>query len=56
MAEMAIVQCIKDNNSKSRQTRVTVHVFCMLSHSASHLCEVFMKISWMVSELLSGHK
>ena len=33
-------QCSKDNNSKSRQTRVTVYVFCMSFHSALHLCEV----------------
>ena len=33
------VQCSKDNNSKSRQSRVTVHVFCKSSHSALHLCE-----------------
>ena len=26
------VQCSKGNNSKSRQTRVTVQVFCTLSH------------------------
>ena len=34
------VQCSKVNNSKSRQIRVTVHVFCMLSHGALHCCEV----------------
>ena len=28
------VQCSKGNNSISRQTRVTVHVFCTLSHGA----------------------
>ena len=28
------VQCSKGNNSKSRQIRVTVHVFCTLSHGA----------------------
>ena len=33
------VQCSKDNNSKSRQTRVTVHVFCTSSHSAYKFCE-----------------
>ena len=32
------VQCSKDNNSKSMQTRVTVHVFYTWSHSALHLC------------------
>ena len=30
------VQCSKGNNSKSRQTRVMVHVFCTSSHSALH--------------------
>ena len=35
------VQCSKGNNSKSKQTRVMIHVFCMLSHSALHLCEVW---------------
>ena len=34
------VQCSKGNNSKSRQTRVTVHVFCTLSHHALQWCEV----------------
>ena len=39
----------------SRQTRVTVHVFCMLSHSAWHLCEVSWKyLGWY--QLWSGHK
>ena len=28
------VQCLKGNNSKMRQTRVTVHVFCTLSDGA----------------------
>ena len=32
--------CSKGNNSKSKQTRVTVHVFCMSPHSALFLCEV----------------
>ena len=27
------------NNSKSRKTRVTVHVFCRSSHGVKHLCE-----------------
>ena len=35
------VQCSKGNNSKSRQTRVTIHVFCTSSHSALHLWEVW---------------
>ena len=34
------VQCSKGNNSKSRPTRVMVHVFCPLSHGVLHLCEV----------------
>ena len=42
------VQYSKCNNSKSRQTRVTVHVFCKLSPSASHLCEVSWKYSGLV--------
>ena len=47
------VQNSKGNNSKNRWTRVTIHVFCMLSHSVStlslHLYEVFMKTSQTVS-------
>ena len=34
------VQCSKGNNSKSRQTRVTIHVFCTLSNCALHWWEV----------------
>ena len=34
------VQCSKGNNSISRQTRVMVHVFFTLSHSALHYYEV----------------
>ena len=30
----------KGNNSKSRRTRVTVHVFCISSHGVQRLCEV----------------
>ena len=30
------LQCSKGNNSKSRQTRIMVYVFCMLSHSVLH--------------------
>ena len=30
------VQCSKGNNSINMQTRVTVHVFCILSHNAFH--------------------
>ena len=39
MVEMT-VQCSKGNNSKIRQTRVMVHMFCMSSHGALYLCEV----------------
>ena len=35
------VQCLKDNNSKSRQTRVMVHLFCTSSHISLHLFEVW---------------
>ena len=38
-------QCSKGNNTKSKQTRVRIHVFCTLSHSALHLCEVWWNIS-----------
>ena len=48
------VQCSKGNNFQSRQTRVTVHVFCTSPHSALHLCGL-VKISQLVSELWSGH-
>ena len=34
------VLCSKGNNSKSRQSRVMVQVFCTSSHSALHLCEI----------------
>ena len=37
------IQCSKGNNSKSRQTRVMVHVFCKSSPSVLHLCEVLWK-------------
>ena len=30
----------KGNNSKSRKTRVTVHVFCTPSYGVKRLCEV----------------
>ena len=41
MVEMVIyVQCSKGNISKSKQTRVMVHVFCMSSYGALLLCEV----------------
>ena len=35
------VQCSGCNNSKSRQTKVTVHMFCMSSHGALYLCKVW---------------
>ena len=34
------VQCSKGNNSISRPTRVTVHMFCTLSRGALHWCVV----------------
>ena len=37
------VQSSRGNNFKSRQTRVTVHKFCISPHSALHLCEVLLK-------------
>ena len=37
------VQCSKGNNSKSRQTRVTVYVFYMSFYNILHLCEVWWK-------------
>ena len=40
------VQCLKGNNSKRRQTRVMVHVFCMSFYSALHLYEVWWKYIW----------
>ena len=33
-------QCSKGNNSKSRQTRITIHVFCILSNSL-YVCVKF---------------
>ena len=33
--------CSKGNNSESRHTRVTVHVFCMSSHGDLHICVKF---------------
>ena len=35
--------CSKDPNSKSRLTRVTIFLFCTLSHGALHLWEVSSK-------------
>ena len=50
------VQCSKDtSNSKCRQTRVSVNVFCMLSHNALHLCEVLWKYFKLYILLWSGH-
>ena len=37
---MCMVECSKGNNSKSRKTRVTVHVFCMSSHGVK-ICVKF---------------
>ena len=37
------VECSKDNYFKSRQTRLTIHEFCTLSHEALELCEVSLK-------------
>ena len=34
------IQCSKGNNSVKRQTRVTVYLFCKLSHSVLHWGEV----------------
>ena len=45
-------QYSKGNNSKSRKTRVTIHVFCMSSHGVNS----FMKICPAVLKLWSGHK
>ena len=39
MVEMAMLMFI-GQDSKSRQTRITVHVFCMSSHGALHLCDI----------------
>ena len=44
------VQWSKGNNSKSRQTRVMVHVFWTSSDGALHLCEVSWKyLKWYQS-------
>ena len=44
------VKCSNGNNSRSRHIRVTIHVFCMLSHNALHLCEVSRKyLGWYQS-------
>ena len=44
------VQCSKGINSKSRQTRITVHVCCMSSHSVLH----FVKFGKNISESDKG--
>ena len=49
-------QYSKGNNSKSRKTRVTVHVFCMSSHGVNICVKSFMKICQAVLKLWSGHK
>ena len=33
-------RCLKSNNSKSMQSRVTVSVLCTLAYGPEHLCEV----------------
>ena len=44
------VQCLKGNNSVSRQTRVTVYVFHTFSHGGLHWCEVSWKyLKWFQS-------
>ena len=49
--------CSKGRNYKSRLTRVTVSVFCMLSHGALHLWEVSSKYrSGTVFNLLNVHE
>ena len=50
-------QCSEGHNSKIRLNRVTVLVFlCTSSHDALHLCEVFIKIFEMVSNLQSWYE
>ena len=49
------VQCSKGNNSKSRQTRVTVHVFSRRL-IVLYICVKFIKIFLTVSELWCGHE
>ena len=52
-----IFQCSKDRNSKSRSSRVTVLVFCTLSHDAVHLYEVLSKYlnGFQLTELTPVH-
>ena len=49
------VQCSMGNNSKSRQTRVLLHMFCILPHGTLYLCEVLW-IYLKQYQLLSGQK
>ena len=50
-ARNGYVQCSKGNNSKSSQTRGTVHVFCTSSHSAFLiLLRTFVKLSRTVAD------
>ena len=44
------VECSKDNNTKSSQSRVTISLFCMLSHCA------LLKFHENIPELWSGYK
>ena len=57
------VQCSKSNNSKSRQIRVMLHMFCTPSQGALHLCKVWRNIfdctrvmewTWMMEALMDG--
>ena len=64
MVEMALFNIQKANNSKSRQNRVTVHVFCMSSYS-TYICVKFgenildgirvMERIRMMEVLMDGH-
>ena len=52
-------QYSKGHNSKSRLSRVTVLVFCTLSHDALHLCEVLyscMRFHKKYLELFSTYR
>ena len=49
------VQHLKGNDSKRRQTRVVVHVFCTSSNGTLHCCEVSWKdLRWY--QLCSRHE
>ena len=50
------VPCSKGNNSKSRQTRVMVHVFCRFTSQCFTCVRSFVKISWTVFNLQNRHK